>query len=336
MITVGIPTKNRYDALSHTLLSIALQTMTPYEVIIVDDNDAPVNLTTNLIYEYIFRLFDDKGIKWKVLFGEKKGQHFSHQMVQEAATTDFIFRVDDDCILEPDVLRKLLSVIKRPGVGAVAPAVLMPNPAPLPLGYKNLIKSIDKPNSQWYKGTGISYAEHLYSCFIYRKGLAKYDLNLSTVAHREETIFSHSIFRADYQLFVNHDAQVWHFRQNTGGIRTFQHDPSLWEHDEKIFQSYMNLWNASKEDTKYIILDNGLGDHYAFKHILPKLREKNEKIVIACCYPDVFHDEDDIELMSIAQAKLIFGNIDNHNIYRYMIDHNWKGTLVEAFEKLYL
>ena len=336
MITVGIPTKNRYDTLSHTLLSIAMQTLKPHEVIIVDDNDAPVNLTTVSIYEYIFRLFDDKGIKWKVLFGQKKGQHYSHQMIQEQAEGDYIFRIDDDCVAEPDVLRKLHSIIKKEGVGAVAPAVLMPNPQPLPLGYKNTIKGIGKPNAQWYKGEGVSYAEHLYSCFLYRKGIVKYDLNLSTVAHREETIFSHSMFRAKFSLFVNHDAQVWHFRQENGGIRTFKHDSGLWEHDEKIFQNYLSLWNVSKDQGKVIVLENGLGDHYAFKHILPKLRKNHKKITIACCYPDVFHDEDDVELMSIADAKISYGNIDNHNIYRYMIDHNWKGTLVEAFENLYI
>jgi len=335
-ITVGIPTKNRYDTLSHTLLSIAMQSMKPYEVIIVDDSDNPIDIRTIPVYLYILKMFDDYGIKWTVLFGDKLGQHHSHQKVQNAAEGDLIFRIDDDCVAEPEVLRKLYSVMRREKVGAVAPAVLMPNAGDLPMGMKNTMKGISThPNAQWFIGHGISSAEHLYSCFLYRKGIVNYDLNLSTVAHREETIFSHSIYREGYHLFVNHDARVWHFREDTGGIRTFQHKPELWAHDEKIFHGYLAKWGVST-DVKYVVLDNGLGDHYAFKNILPEIRKKHKKIVIACCYPEVFHDEEGLDLLSIAQIKLMFGNINMYNVYWFMTDHNWKGTLTDAFKQLYV
>lgn len=332
-ITVGIATKNRYDCLSHCLLSIALQTLKPLEVIIVDDNDNPIDIREIPVYSYCLRLFDDKGIKWKILFGEKKGQHICHQMVQEAAEGDLIFRIDDDEIAEPETLRKLHSEMKD-GVGAVAPSVLAPNPQELPLSLKNIIKNLTLPNTQWFKGEGVREAEHLYSCFLYRKGIIKYDTTLSTVAHREETIFSHSIYRAGYKLLVNHNAKVWHWRQETGGIRTFR-DPILWEHDEKIFQGYLKLWGVDKNE-KMIILDNGLGDHYAFKHILPELKEKYKNIKIACCFPAVFHDDEDLQLISIAEAKLMFGNIDTYSIYKFMTDKNWTSSLTEAFRALYL
>src|SRR6187402_1928251 len=106
-ITVGIPTKNRYDSLSHVLLGIAFQTLKPIEVIIVDDTPEPINLTTMPLYEYVFRLLDQKKIEWKVIFGKKKGQHHSHQTIQEIAKGDYIFRIDDDEIAEPNTLEKL-------------------------------------------------------------------------------------------------------------------------------------------------------------------------------------------------------------------------------------
>lgn len=333
-ISVGIPTKHRYDVLDKCLLSIALQTLSPYEVIIVDDSDKPVDLRQISYYEYIFKLFDSKGIKWKVAFGLKKGQHYSHQFVQENAEGDLIFRIDDDEVAEPDVLEKLHEVItKSDKIGAVAPAVLMPNAAPLPVGLRNTIGDLTTPNMQWFSGKGIYDADHLYSCFLYRKNIAKFDLNLSTVCHREETIFTHSIKRAGYGLIVYMDAVVYHFRAPSGGIRTFN-DTKLWESDEKIFRNYLNLWQANV-DEKIIVLDNGLGDHYAFKNILPDLRKKHKKITIAACYPDVFFDESDLKLISIAEAKLMFGNIDSYSVYRFMIENNWIGTLVEAFNTLY-
>lgn len=335
-ITVGIPTRERYESLSHTLLSMALQTLKPYEIIIVDDTPRPVDLREIPIFLYIFKLLDDKGIKWRVLFGKKLGQHHSHQMVQEIAETEWIFRIDDDEVAEPNVLAKLAYEVQHNNkLGAVAPAVLMPNANHGALEVStNKITEMDKPNIQWFKRTGQIMVEHLYSCFLYRKGIVDYDLRLSPVAHREETIFSHSIYRSGWKLLVNFDAVVHHFRAESGGIRS-ERDVSLWEHDERIFQGILKEWQIDS-NVKYIVLDCGIGDHYAFKNILPQLREQHKEITIACCYPDVFHDEEGLHLISIAQAKLMFGNIDKFNVYRFMEDNKWEGNLVEAFEKLYL
>jgi len=335
-ITCGIPTKNRYESLDKTLLSIALQSVPPYEVIIVDDSDKPINLTTIPHYEYIFRLFDEKNIKWQVKFGVKKGQHHSHQMIQDCAETELVFRIDDDCIAEPETLRKLNAIIsKDEKIGAVAPSVTMPNPQPLPVGLKNRIDNLKTPNIQWFKGEGIHEADHLYSCFLYRKGLMNYDLTLSTVAHREETIFSHSLKRAGYKLMVNMNAQVYHFQAREGGIRTFN-DPILWEHDEKIFKAYLSLWNVSEEDSKMVILDCGIGDHWAFKNILPELKEKHKHITIAACFPDVFWDEPELNIISIADAKAIYGDITPFQVYKLLWDTKEKIHLIEGFRRMYL
>lgn len=335
-ITVGIPTRNRYDSLDKTLLSIALQTHKPHEVIIIDDTEKALDIREIPHYLYILRLLDDKGIKWRVEFGLHKGQHYSHQRVQEIAETDLIFRIDDDEVAEPDVLEKLYNTLTADEkCGAVAPAVTLPNPAPLPSGLNNSIQMMDLPNMQWFRGTGVYDADHLYSCFLYRKGIAKYELSLSSVAHREESIFTYSIKRAGYSIAVNMDAHVHHFQESKGGIRTF-HDGSLWDHDERIFQGLLNLWGVGTHKRKVIILDNGIGDHYAFKNILPELRSRHSKITIAACYPDVFWDEEGLNLISIAEAKLMYGNIDPYNVYHFMEDHKWEGTLTEAFKALYL
>ena len=58
---------------------------------------------------------------------------------------------------------------------------------------------------------------------------------------------------------------------------------------------------------------------------IKKLKEKHPKIVIAACFPDVFWDEE-VELMSIAEAKLMLGNIDPYSVYKWCIDHNHKGN----------
>jgi len=335
-ITVGIPTKNRYDTLDKTLLSIAFQTFSPHEVIIVDDSDKPINITTIPHYEYILRVFDSKGIKWRVVFGKKQGQHHSHQLIQDQAETELIFRIDDDEVAEPDVLRKLSKHFSNEKIGAVGPSVIEPTAGKVPNGLRNRITSIKTaPNMQWFRGEGQYDAEHLYSCFMYRKGIVNYDLNLSTVCHREETIFSHSIHKAGYNMLVDMDATVYHFRNAGGGIRTFN-DPLLWEHDEKIFNAYLSVWNVDNSSSKLVVLDCGLGDHWAFKNILPDLREKYKDITIAACFPDVFWDEPDLKLISIADAKQMFGDITPFQVYKLLWDTPEKIHLIEGFKKLYL
>ncbi len=341
-ITVGIPTKNRYDILSHCLLGIAYQTVKPYEVIIVDDTPNPINLTTLEIYEYAFRLLDEKGIKWRVLFGKGKGQHHSHQTIQEVAEGDWIWRIDDDEIAEPDCLQRLIPLLKE-GVGAVAPCVLMPDARRVAINVPNhiddtmtnSISNMEMPNIQWFKWTGTRDVDHLYSSFIYRKGIAKYELSLSNKAHREETLFSYSIKRAGYRLLVCGDAKVWHWRQKGGGIRS-DNEVGDYHHDEGIFQGYLNLWDVKKEERKLVVLDCGIGDHWAFKNILPEMYKKYGKITIAACFPDVFWDEPDLKFMSIQDAKNMFGDITPWQVYKLLWDTKEKIHLIEAFRRLYL
>jgi hypothetical protein len=88
-------------------------------------------------------------------------------------------------------------------------------------------------------------------------------------------------------------------------------------------------------ENKVCVLDCGIGDHYAFKNILPELRKKYKKITLAVCFPDVFFDEPDVELISIAVAKNLM-NIDPYNIYIRMDEWKWNKGLTDAFRKLYL
>ena len=338
-VTCGIPTKDRYNYLGLTLLSIANQISKPREVIIVDDSDNPKKINEIPELVYILQLLNHHGIEWQVIWGAKKGQHYSHQLIQERAKYDWIFRIDDDCVAEPEVLNYLWGHIDQTSytVGAVAPLVLLPNPSPLPSDIpRNTLSSLKSaPNIQWFQFDSHFIVEHLHSCFIYKKNVARYNLNLSRVAHREETIFSHEIFRAGLRLIVEGKAKVWHFRANNGGIRTGTED--LFKHDEEIFNDIYRSWTYKEiEGTKIIVLDNGIGDHYAFLHSLDRILGKYPKITIAACFPDVFFEyKDKIKLISIAEAKLMFGNIDKFNVYTWMESHS-RTSLKDAFNQLYV
>jgi len=342
-ITAEISTKDRYfTTLPLVLTSLANQTLTPHELLLFDDGEQ-IDLRQIDTYQHIFSLLDQKKIDWQVIFGKREGQVKNHQEAINIAKHDWIFRVDDDCVLEPNVLEQLASNIDD-DIGAIGPLVIDPREVKsLPFGLlSNKINDVTTlPNIQWFKhdkNKEIKEVEHLYSCFLFNKNAAKhgYCMNLSPVGHKEETIFTYEVHRAGWKLIVDPAATVWHFRASSGGIRTYQ-DENHWKHDDFIFAEKMKLWDKNLSDKKLIILNCGLGDHCVFASILPEIKEKYEEIIIGACYPEVFEDEKEIEIISIHEAELMCnGHVDSYNVYKWMTDHDHKTSMADAFKGMYL
>lgn len=331
-ILCSISTRGRYDTtLPLAIQSVVMQELLPDALVIFDDNDNPSDIRTMQHYEYLLRILDEKKIRWSVLFGEKRGQHFNHQKANNMGYK-YVWRIDDDCIAEPDVLKKLYAEMKD-DIGAVGGSILTP---PHIKGIKatGKIENINsEPNMQWGRIKETMEVDHLHCSYLYRAGIFDFDLSLSRIAHREETLHTYGIKKKGYRILVT-DCVTWHLKNKFGGIRDGQEQ--MFDHDEKIFKGMLNLCNVkSKSDKKIIIADAGIGDHYALKSILPQLRLKHEKLILAVCYPDVFFDEDGLNLISIADAKNLFGSIEEFSIYKWMDDNKWKQSLSEAFLKMY-
>lgn len=331
-ILCSISTKGRYDStLSLAIMAIANQTLKPSKFVLFDDNDKPKDLRENPTFNYIFRILDEKGIVWEVLFGQRKGQHYNHHVANNLGFK-FVWRVDDDCVPEYDVLEKLMAKMDD-DVGAVGGSILTP-PFIKGIDATGKIENVKiEPNLQWDYISDTKEVDHLHCSYLYRAGVHDFELKLSSKAHREETMHTYGIKKMGFKVLIT-PAVTWHLKAPAGGIRS-NNSFQDYEHDEKIFDNYLKLCNVNQEG-KIIVLDCGLGDHYAFKNILPELRKNHKKIIIAACYPDVFFDENDLKLISIQDAKNMYGNIDEFNIYKKMIDWNWKNNVFEAFKKMYL
>jgi len=319
-VLCSIATKDRYDILSSCLVSVALQTRVPDEVIIYDDGEQK-DLREDPIYRHIFRLFDRKGIKWSFAWTPKKGQHYGHDSSNKS-DFDYVWRLDDDEVAEPDVLEKLLAHMTK-DVGAVAGAVFEPG-NPQYGGSNKLVDIFHKPNLQWAPGNEVVEVEHLYSSFLYRPRIAQYTLELSPVAHREETMFSHELFKKGYKLIVDTSIKTYHFRQATGGIRSHNSE-FFYENDERIFAKKLEDWGY-----KVISLDTGLGDHLVFLNILPDLIKKYKHIILGCCYPNVFQGHD-VTIVPMAATK----KSAPEHIYKWCIDNNWKTSILNAYKAMY-
>lgn len=320
MVLCSISTRGRYHTtLPLTLSAVIGQTYRIDKLVVFDDNNDPKDVREDPLYKSLFKMLDQKGIAWEWLFAGKKGQHHNHQLANTMGY-EWVWRVDDDAIPEANVLEELMSYAQD-GVGAVGGAILIPGKAFDTSKSTGKIDRIDyEPNLQWDKLRGVLEVDHLHCSFLYRAGVVDYNLGLSRVAHREETLFTHGLKKKGYRVLAVPKAVTWHLKNEEGGIRE-EKDLSLYAHDEAIFRNFMK----HKDDT-IVVLNGGMGDHIVFTHVLPEIKNP----VIFGCYPEI------IEGGSIAKAQEMFGDIDQFSIYKKMSEWNWKDSLENAYRKLYL
>jgi hypothetical protein len=139
------------------------------------------------------------------------------------------------------------------------------------------------------------------------------------VAQREETLFTYQLKQKGYRLLVVPNVITWHAKSPTGGIRS-DNKAELYDHDEQIFRNILNL-----KDRKVVVLDCGMGDHVVFKRVLQDM----DDAIVFSCFPDI------IPGRSIAEARHLFGDLNQFSVYYRMDLWNWKGSLEDAFRKLY-
>lgn len=320
MILCSISTRGRYfTTLPMAIMAVANQTRPVDKLVIFDDNDDPRDLRTDNTYSHLFQILNQKGIKWEWLYAAKKGQHHNHQMANTMGY-EWVWRVDDDAIPEPNVLENLFKHTAD-DVGAVGGSILMGDAKFDTSKSTGKIEDIDKePNIQWAHIKEVKRVEHLHCSFLYRAGIVDYNLGLSRVAHREETLFSYALHKRGYKVLVVPEAVVWHLKSSQGGIRA-ETDPSMYIHDEAIFRNFL-----AYKDKTIVVLNCGMGDHIVFSHVLPDLKD----VAAFTCYPDIVPGD------SIAKAQELFGDIDMFSVYRKMDQWKWKDSLEKAYRKMYL
>lgn len=218
-ILCSISTRGRYDTtLPMAILSVINQSLLPDKLVIFDDNDNPVDLREKQHYQYLFSMLDEKSVAWEVLYGQKKGQHYNHQIANTMGYK-WVWRLDDDTVAEPNVLETLYSYV-GPDVGAVGGSVLTP-PFTRFQEPTGRIENIDiEPNIQWDYIDKIKKVDHLHCSFLYRAGVYDYNLSLSPRAFREETLFTYGLKQKGYTILVVPNAITWHLKNNIGGIRS--------------------------------------------------------------------------------------------------------------------
>ena len=319
-VLCSVATRGRYQTtLPLTLNSIINQTKKVDKLVIFDDNDEPQDMRKELVYSYFFQMLNIKGIQWEWVYAHKKGQHHIHQMANTMGF-DWVWRVDDDAIPESNVLQTLFNYTSKK-IGAIGGSILTP-----PLRFESFrptgkIENIDtEPNIQWSFIHKVKEVEHLHCSFLYRAGVHDYNTGLSRVAHREETLFTYGLYLKGYKILAVPNAVSWHLKNPNGGIRS-ETNQKLYEQDELIFRN-----TIAYKDKKIVVLNCGMGDHIVFSHVMPDITNAE----VFTCYPDIVPGK------SIAEAKALFGDIEQWNIYRKMAQWKWTDNLENAYRKMYI
>jgi len=353
-VTAEASTKDRYaTTLPLTLSAIINQTRKPDKLKIYDDGEHRVSaeqLAATSPFDGLLRLATDKHVDWEILHTPRKGQVANHQHCLDSADTDFIWRVDDDEIPEPNCLKVLVDTLLQHGnggqfdrVGAVGGLVHNPGAvSPLPRGVDGSLNDIGIGlNVAWFSwNSGPRECEHLYSTFLYRVAYGRevggYPTELSPVGHREESWFTNKLHRAGYKVLCTPHTVTHHLRESSGGIRSFT-DTALWEQDEAKWQEYLRAAGRVLPESKLIVCDFGLGDHLILKGIWPELQRKfpERRWTMALCYPEVFKDED-VTVISIADAKALLGHrYDDYSVYAHAWKNNFERPMPEVMMEFY-
>src|SRR3990167_5058111 len=121
-ISVHICTKDRHTELSILLHSLKNQTLQDFDIVILDDASGHEPLCAKFVQDIVQRLrLDGHGVKFirnNISYGVCKARN---QLLEEdpwKENTNFVCRLDDDVILEPDFLRQLwLAMFETENVG---------------------------------------------------------------------------------------------------------------------------------------------------------------------------------------------------------------------------
>lgn len=256
-ITVSITTRGRYETtLPLSLMSIINQSLLPYEIILVDDNDNK-DFYNIKIFKEILKLIKLKGVKFSYFYGESKGQVYAQQIALNNCSTELIYKMDDDNILESNVLEILYNTItKSDKIGAVSGLILNDKDKKRELNQiSDLYNKIDDIYSNFniqmcgIQSKDIKRVEHIYSNFLFKVSLIReYALEFYPSGHREDTVVTYELYLKGYDLLINPNCIIWHLNENNGGNRLHENDNK----NEILFINKLKKWGVIPDKIKVV------------------------------------------------------------------------------------
>ena len=236
-ITIHIANRDRWTELGLLLQSLRSQTYQNFDIIVLDDaSGGPITQSQFLIA--LFNRIKLEGHKLKIIRNDVSyGCCYARNKCidEDNFGNPLTCRLDDDCILEPDYLKRLVKVIEQGYDMATGVIPLLTHPE-----IKREIKFV-KPIINEHKfdseGNLILQKDELGYCYIedeiipthqfrtnclYKSEInkkVKYPDNLTSVAFREEGFFSFGAIIEGYKIGIDTGAVAYHLATPSGGNR---------------------------------------------------------------------------------------------------------------------
>lgn len=284
-LSIHIATHNRPTELALLLQSLRTQTFQDFNILILDDGSQP-SIFNYYFIQYMMQRLKLEGHDVKVIRNEEgSGVSSARQQLVDYYMKNYneplSCRLDDDVILQPDYLEKVLEVIDEGydiASGVTTPFV---NPdfqrdikfvKPI-IGYCEL----DDKGKLIYNGDdcGNGYIQdeilltpHFRSCAIIKREVfekVNYKSRLSKNGFREEQILSFKAVLAGFKIGVRTGADAKHLMTPSGGERSTM---NMTQFNEDVFL----------ETTKRMFEENGnfLLDYYKKNGVEPRKLDEDE------------------------------------------------------------
>jgi hypothetical protein len=123
-VDVLVPTRNRPVALAATLATLVGQTHRAFDVIVSDQSDGGASFDTGEA-RAVARLLAARGNEVRLLRNlPHRGMAQQRQFLLDQASVGRVLFLDDDVLLEPDLIQRLLDALQASGCGFVGSAVV--------------------------------------------------------------------------------------------------------------------------------------------------------------------------------------------------------------------
>jgi len=241
-------TKDRPSEVGLLLQSLRTQSHQDWDIFIYDDRSgAPlishhfIRCLINLLKQENHRVFIMR--EEQTRYGVTKLRQMLVDKIMKVGEGEAILRLDDDNILEPDYIEKLVETLDAGYdiASGLVPVAFQPTPRRETKFVKPFIADIklkkDGTIDKFGDDCGWLYIEkeiipspHFRSMALIRKTVhekVKYESNIGFCSFREEEFFSFKAITAGFKIGVHTGAIAYHLMTNSGGERTPEYQNNL-------------------------------------------------------------------------------------------------------------
>jgi hypothetical protein len=254
-IGIMIASKDRHSEVALLLQSLRTSTFKNFNIYILDDGSGTPITSAHFIGCVINRM-KLEGIYINVLRNSVSlGVSYARQFLCDELNKskegeNLALRLDDDCIVEPDYIEKLLEVIEQgyDMASGIVPLIATPEIKRQTKFIKPILNKVEFNDlgdmTCFGDDCGYSYltgeiipAHHFRTNLLYKIEInkkIKYENGLSPVGFREESFFSLRCAWEKYKLGVHTGAKAFHLQTPSGGCRHTNYAELVRQDDEKF------------------------------------------------------------------------------------------------------